>query len=168
MCVWQPAMMPSTGRREARRSALSYDAAVTLDQSGWWTGRRAGRQAGWLAGSGTQPWEWHCTSALGEMDGEMVRAMLASAVLWFPVVSNIISVRDYRLWCRFLGQISLKDTEDDFPIFCLAQMESYMKEFLATLKQFWLFYCSVGHAGKQWCLCAPRFSYTCVFAGWCC
>lgn len=42
--VWQPAMMPSTGRREARRSSLSYDAAVTLDQSGRCTGRQAGRQ----------------------------------------------------------------------------------------------------------------------------
>lgn len=43
-----------------------------------------------------------------------------------------------------------------------------MKEFLATWKQFWLFYCSVGYAGKQWCLRAPEFSYSCVFAGWCC
>lgn len=148
MCVWQPAMMPSTGRTEARRSSLSYDAAVTLDQSGRRTGRRAGRQAGrragWLAGSGTQPWEWHCTSALGEMDGETVRAMFASAVLRFLVLSNIISVQDCRMWCCFLVQISLKDTEGSSPIFCLAQMESYMKEFLATLKQFWLFYCSVG------------------------
>lgn len=41
-------------------------------------------------------------------------------------------------------------------------MESYMKEFLATWKQFWVFYCSVGYAGKQWCLRAPEFSYSWV------
>lgn len=33
--------MPSTGSGEARRSSISYDAAVTLDQSGPCTGRQA-------------------------------------------------------------------------------------------------------------------------------
>lgn len=81
-------MMLSTGRNEARRSSLSYDAAVTLDQSGRRTGRQAGRLAGRQAAAHSRGndtalllWERLTESEQGEMRYRGVRALLASAVL---------------------------------------------------------------------------------------
>lgn len=134
-------MMPSTGRRGARRGSLSYDAAVTLDQSG----RCTGRQAGWQAaahsrGNDTALLLWERPTERARRDG--IQRGQSSISFSCALTLRVVVCHQSAGFCHggvFLSRPPLKSLKSYFLNQLLTMTGGILGEH-TILKQFWLFH----------------------------